>query len=104
MAFTVITVEQKVSPVIAPTTPAGNPATVDGTYTLEVMEGDVTLETAEDGTQYVVSGALGNSKVKISADADMGEGVQTIEEIFDVIVVAAGASNLGLGFGEAILK
>jgi hypothetical protein len=47
---------------------------------------------------------LGNSKLKISADADMGEGVQTIEEIFYVIVVAAGASNLGLGFGEAILK
>ena len=104
MAFVVITNEQKVSPVIAPVTQAGNPATVDGPYTLEVVEGDVTLETAEDGTQYVVSGQLGTSKVKISADADLGEGVQTIEEVFDVIVVAAGASNLGLGFGEAILK
>lgn len=104
MAFVVLTNEEKVAPVIAPKTAAGNPATIDGTFALELVEGDVTFETAEDGTQYVVSGAEGTSKVKISADADLGEGVQTIEEIFDVIVVPAGASNLGIGFGTPVLK
>lgn len=104
MAFTVLTNEEKVAVSIAPQTAAGNPAQVDGTFTLELVEGDVTFQTAEDGTQYIVSGEPGNSKVKISADADLGEGVQTIEDIIDVIVVPAGATNLGVGFGTPVLK
>ena len=104
MSFVVLTNEEKVAVSITPKTAAGNPAQVDGTFTLELVEGDVTFEVAEDGTQYVVSAAEGTSKVKISADADLGEGVQTIEDIFDVIVVPAGATNLGVGFGTPVLK
>ena len=104
MSFVVLTNEEKVAVSITPKTAAGNPAQVDGTFTLELAEGDVTFEVAEDGTQYVVCAAEGTSKVKISADADLGEGVQTIEDIFDVIVVPAGATNLGVGFGTPVLK
>ena len=104
MAFVVLTNEEKVAVSINPQTAGGNPAQVDGPFTLELVEGDVTFATDDDGTQYVVSGAEGTSKVKISADADLGEGVQPIEDLFDVIVVPAGASNLGLGFGTPVLK
>lgn len=104
MAFQVLSNEEKVSVTINPQTAAGNPAQIDGDFSLEVIEGDVTLETAEDGTKYIVSGAEGNSKVRISADADLGEGVQTIEDVVDIIVVPAGASNLGVGFGTPVLK
>lgn len=104
MAFVVLTNEQKVAVNVTPKTAAGNPAQIDGDITIEVIEGDVTLEVAEDGTKYVVSGAEGTSKVRVSADADLGEGVQTIEEVADIIVVPAGASNLGIGFGEPVLK
>ena len=104
MAFQVLTNEEKVAVSINPQTAAGNPAQVDGDFNLEVVEGDVTLEVAEDGTKYIVSGAEGTSKVRVSADADLGEGVQTIEDIVDIIVVPAGASNLGIGFGTPVLK
>lgn len=104
MAFVVSTNEEKVAVTINPQTAAGNPAQVDGPFTLEVIEGDATTEVSEDGTQYVSSGTPMTNKVRLKADADMGEGVQNIEEIFDYIVVPAGASNLGVGFGTPVLK
>lgn len=86
---------------LAPKTAAGNPASVDGIPTWTVESGDVTLEIAEDGlSAKVVSGANGSSVVKITADADLGEGVRAIEASLEVTVTDAEANNLGITVGE----
>jgi hypothetical protein len=101
-----ITNEEKVLVSLAPVTAAGNPATLDGVPTWTVIEGDATLEVAEDGlSAYLVSGAADvNSKVEVVADADLGEGVVNLTDVIDLAVVAASASALGLVAGTAILK
>jgi hypothetical protein len=101
-----ITNEQKVLVTLAPTTEAGNPATLDGIPTWNVTEGDATLEVAEDGlSAFLVSGAADvNSKIEVSADADLGEGVVTLTDVIDLAVVAASASKLGIVSGTPELK
>jgi hypothetical protein len=101
-----ITNEQKVQVSLAPVTQAGNPAVLDGVPSWSVTEGDATLEVAEDGlSAFLVSGAASvNSKISVTADADLGEGVISITDVIDLAVVAATASALGIVAGEAILK
>lgn len=101
-----ITNEQKVPVTLAPTTAAGNPATLDGTPSWNVLEGDATIEVAADGLScYLISGSADvNSKIEVSADADLGEGVQTITDVIDLAVVSAQASGLGLTVGTAETK
>ena len=101
-----ITNEEKVLVTLAPTTAAGNPATLDGVPTWTVIEGDATLEVSEDGlSSFLVSGnADVNSKIEVTADADLGEGVVTLTDVIDLAVVAAQASVLGLVTDTAILK
>lgn len=101
-----ITNEQKVEVTLDPRTAAGNPATLDGTPTWTVTAGDATLEVATDGlSAFLVSGAADvNSVIEVSADADLGEGVQTIVDTVDLAVVAASASALGLVVGTPTLK
>ena len=91
---------------LAPTTAAGNPATLDGTPSWTVLEGDATIEVAADGLScYLISGSADvNSKIEVSADADLGEGVQTITDVIDLAVVSAQASGLGLTVGTAETK
>lgn len=101
-----ITNEEKVQVTLTPTTAAGNPATLDGVPTWIVTEGDATLEVAEDGlSAFLVSGAADtNSKVEVTADADLGEGVVTLTDTIDLAVVAATASVLGATVATPVLK
>jgi hypothetical protein len=101
-----ITNEEKVQVTLTPTTAAGNPATLDGTPTWTVTEGDATLEVAVDGlSAFLVSGAADvNSKVEVTADADLGEGVVTLTDTIDLAVVAATASVLGATVAAPVLK
>jgi hypothetical protein len=101
-----ITNEEKVQVTLAPTTAAGNAATLDGVPTWKVIEGDATLEVAEDGmSAFLVSGAADtNSKIEVSADADLGEGVVSLVDTVDLAVVLASASALGMVVGTAVLK
>ena len=95
-----ITDEQKVLVTLAPTTAAGNPATLDGTPLWTITAGDATVEVAPDGLSCtLISGAVGNSVIEVSADADLGEGVATITDTIDLAVVSAQASSLGLLVG-----
>lgn len=105
MLFT-ITNEQKIKLTLKPTTAAGNPATVDGAPVWAVIEGDATLEPAEDGLScYLISGEANvNSKITVTADADLGEGVVAITDTVDLAVVPASASALGITAGDAELK
>lgn len=101
-----ITNEQKVQVSLAPLTAAGNPATLDGTPSWTVIEGDATLEVAEDGlSAFLVSGEANvNSKIGIKADADLGDGIREIEDFVDLAVVSAEASRLGITASEPTLK
>ena len=101
-----ITSEQKVLVTLAPTTAAGNPATLDGAPSWTVTEGDATLEPTDDGMScYLISGEADvNSKIEVTADADLGEGVQNITDVIDLAVVSAQASGLGLTVGTPELK
>lgn len=101
-----ITNEEKVLLTLAPKTAAGNDATLDGAPVWTVLEGDATLEVAADGLScYLISGAADTlSKIEVTADADLGEGVVTLVDTVDLAVVQANASALGLVVGAAELK
>lgn len=101
-----ITNEEKIQVTLAPVTAAGNPATLDGVPSWEVVLGDATLEVAPDGlSAFLVSGdADTNSQIAIAADADLGEGVVSLTDLIDLAVVSAQASALGLVANAAILK
>ena len=100
-----LTDEQKIPVTLAPVTAAGNPAQVDGVPLWTVVEGDATLEVAPDGMScYLISGTVGNSQITVSADADLGSGVNTITDTIDLAVVSAQASSLGLVVGTAEAK
>lgn len=102
-----ITNEQKVEVALAPLTAAGNPATLDGAPVWAVVEGgDATLEVAADGlSAFLVSGAADvTSQVTVTADADLGEGIVTLTDTIDLVVVAAPANALGLVVAAPVLK
>lgn len=102
----VLTTEQKILVTLNPLTAAGNPAELDGTPVWTVLEGDSTLQVAEDGkSAYILSGNAGSTVVEITADADLDDDeVRTITDLIAVNVVAAEAAGLGLGAGEPELK
>lgn len=98
----ILTDIQKVSLSISPKSAAGNPAAVDGVPVWQVSDENVlSLQTAEDGMSAVVSttGQLGTAQVSVSADADLGEGVQTITGVLDVEVKASAAVTLDISAG-----
>lgn len=101
-----ITNEQKVLVTLAPTTEAGNPATVDGVPAWTIESGDAVVEPSEDGmSAYIISGEANvNSVITVMADADLGDGVVNIKDTIDLAVVAASASNLGVVAGTPELK
>lgn len=101
MASVSLTTEQKVAFTFTPTSPSGNPATLDGDIQAEVLSGDVTVEVNEDGLSgFIIAGStVGAAQVRFFGDADLSVGIRTIEEIADVTVTNAEAATLGLSFG-----
>lgn len=101
-----ITNEEKVQVTLAPTTAAGNPAILDGAPVWTVTEGDATLEVAVDGlSAFLISGTANtNSKITITADADLGEGIVNLNDTIDLAVVPASANALGLLVATPVLK
>ena len=93
-----ITNEQQVTVHLAPKTPHGKPATLDGKPEWTVVSGSCTVTPSDDGlSATIVSGDTpGTSEISVSADADLGAGVETISDIVEVAVGGAKAANLGL--------
>lgn len=93
--------EQKVKITLAPKTAKGKPVEVDNPPAWSVVSGDATVEPEADGlSAFVISGeSPGMSQVLIEADADLGEGVETISETLQVTVNGALAQNLGVTVG-----
>ncbi len=97
-----LTNEQKVRATITPKTATGRPAPLDGKPTVTVVSGDVTIaNVSEDGLSFdIVSGdSPGSSQVLVEADADLGEGTETISDVITVTVQGARAANLGITLG-----
>lgn len=98
----ILTDIQKVTLSISPRSAVGNPAPVDGVPVWQVSDSSVLeVTTAEDGFSAVAvtTGKLGVCQVSVSADADIGEGVQTITGVLDVEVKASAAVNLDISAG-----
>lgn len=99
--------EQKVNLTIKPLTVNGKPAKLDGVPTWESSDvGVITLVVAADGlsADAITTDGIGTSTVKVTADADLGEGVENIAASLDVESVHARATNLGLVAGEPQAK
>lgn len=95
--------EQKVPVMLDPKTAAGNPAEVQNVV-FEVLEGDATVVVIDDKNVEVVSGTGGLSKIKVTADADLGEGVVELMDEIEYFVTQAQASSLGFAAGDPVLK
>lgn len=97
-----LTNEQQVRVTLKPVTATGKPATLDGKPVWAVDAGSSTIDVAPDGLSAVVisSDDPGDSVVSVAADADLGEGVETIAAAINVTVIGARASNLGMVIGK----
>lgn len=96
-----LTDEQKVTVTLTPTTSKGKPVKVDGVPVWTVQSGNSTVVPAADGFSAVVTSEdqPGVTVINVSADADLGEGVQPITDVLNVTVVDPQASNLGVTVG-----
>jgi len=101
-----ITNEQKVPVSLAPVTQTGKPAKLDGAPKWSVMSGDGTVVPGPDGlTAELVSGeSPGDTVYLVEADANLGEGVESIADTITLHVEGARAANLGLTVGTAVPK
>jgi len=100
-----ITVTQKFAAAIAPVDKFNNPATIDGKPVWEAADPTiVSLVPSVDGlsVDVVAVGKVGTSQVSVTVDADLGAGVATIVETFQVDVIAGQAVSLGIVIGEAV--
>lgn len=93
---------EKVALLIAPVDAVGNPAKVDGVPVWETSAPSiVTLEVAADGLSAVASteGPLGAVRITVTADADLGAGIETITGVLDIEVIASKAVSLSITAG-----
>ncbi len=100
------TVEEKVHITLSPKTAGGKPAVLDGTPTWQITSGNATIDVDNNGLgAFLISeDTIGSSTWKVSADADLGEGVRTIEESGTYTYTDAQAAALGLVAETAVPK
>lgn len=100
------TTEEKVYIKLNPVTSSGKPAVVDGLPVWEITSGSATIVADPDGLgAFIVSeDVIGSSVWKVTADADLGAGVKTIEEGGTYTYTDAQASNLGVIASPAVPK
>lgn len=101
-----ITNEQKVKVTITPVTATGKPAALDGAPSWSVSSGDSTISVAENGlsADLISSDAPGETMYVVSADADLGAGVENVTDSIKLVVEGAKAVNLGLVAGAPEAK
>lgn len=88
---------------IRPLDRAGQPARVDGVPSWTSSDESVlTVHPEADGMAAlcVTVGPVGTAAVKVTADADLGTGVENLEETADFTVVGGRAASLGLSAGQ----
>lgn len=105
--------DEKVPVYVAPVRANGKPAKIDGKAVLSIVSGGATVQAATDEqiaaeptlVGYVVSEDVdGASQWKVTADADLGEGVTNIEETGTYQYSSAPAVSVGASAGTPIPK
>jgi hypothetical protein len=103
-----LTTEQKQHVKINPVTAAGKPAKLDGAPVWEVTSGPGTVVPDADGLgAFIVTpdDTDGTQTIyTVSADADLGAGVDTITDTIVLTTVHADAAVLGLTSDPAVAK
>ena len=102
MATLVLTDAQKVALSVTFLDAAGNPASVDGAPVWGSSDPTIVLvEAATDGLSAVATavGPLGSAQVNVTADADLGAGVESITGLLDVNVVGDKAVTVAIAAG-----
>jgi len=101
-----ITNEQKVNVTLSPKTDLGKPAKLDGAPVWSVVGGDSTVVAAADGlsADLISSDTPGDTTFLVDADADLGTGVEDLQETITLTVAGANAKNLGITVGTPTLK
>lgn len=102
-----ITNEEEVDVTANATTSTGKPAALDGALSVTVVSGDSTFRqdaATPNMVTLVSSDNPGDTQFSISADADLGAGVQTISDVVTLHVAGALATNLGLAAGTPRAK
>lgn len=98
-----LTTEQQVRVTLDPVMPKGKPVPVpvDGVPTWAIVSGEATLDPAPDGLSCMIVSpdSAGQSQVLVSADADLGAGVNTITDTISVLASDPQAASLGLTVG-----
>lgn len=96
-----ITTEQQVVVTLNPVTPKGKPVKLDGVPVWTVVDGLATVTPAADGLSatLVSSDTAGVTDFMVSADADLGAGVDTITDTIALTCKDPDASSLGLVAG-----
>lgn len=100
------TVEEKVHIKLNPTTAEGHPATLDGIPTWVITSGGATIVPDTDGLgAFLVSeDTIGSSTWTVSADADLGQGVRTIQDGGTYTYTNAEAQALGVTAETPVAK
>jgi hypothetical protein len=101
MSEVTITNEQKIKVTLSPVTATGKPAQLDGAPVWSVVSGDSTVVPAADGlsADLISSDMPGDTVFLVDGDADLGSGVEDIQDTITLHVEGAHAQNLGLIFG-----
>lgn len=95
----ILTDTQEVDLAIRPLDRKGKPAQVDGVPVWTSSDETICKVTpAADGLSCVAAATvnLGSVQISVSADADLGAGVETISGILDIDIVAGKAVSLGV--------
>lgn len=105
MVEATITNEQKIGVTLTPKTATGKPAKVQaGSVKFSVLSGESTVvqdPANELAASLVSSDNPGDTQILVEADADIGEGVETISDTIALHVAGANAANLGVALGNA---
>lgn len=96
-----ITNEQRALLTVQPLTQAGNPAPIDGDVTYSSSDETVArIDVVDGNSAFVTAVGEGAAQIFASFDADLGEGVRTVELSGAIEVVPAEATRGELVFGE----
>lgn len=101
-----LTNEQQVVATLKPVTATGKPAKVDGAPKWTVVSGDGTVVPADDGLSatLVTPDLPGDTTYLVDADADLGSGVEDLQDTITVHTTGANAKNLGIALGTPVAK
>lgn len=94
-----LTSSQQVGIRVNPTDKKGNPAPLDGNAQFaSTDDGIATVAAGSDGLSAVVkaTGKIGACQIIVTGDADLGEGIQTLQGVLDVNVIAGQAASFGI--------